>query len=139
MSSDESDQEANENKAFVKETSISTSVTPQSKPDSKDAENQFDRLVMNSKQIQYNQFIQNLRSIARISAEFTLLWFFSNYFYNSGLASTSVSSSTVISNTSSIFVYLVGLALLDGVKFNPAKAAMVLTSFAGIWIVTFSD
>lgn len=139
MSSDESDQEANENKAFVKETSISTSVTPQSKPDSKDAENQFDRLVMNSKQIQYNQFIQNLRSIARISAEFTLLWFFSNYFYNAGLASTSVSSSTVISNTSSIFVYLVGLALLDGVKFNPAKAAMVLTSFAGIWIVTFSD
>ena len=80
-----------------------------------------------------------MRSIARISAEFTLLWFFSNYFYNAGLASTSVSSSTVLSNTSSIFVYLVGICLLDGIKFNAGKAMMVLTSFAGIWIVAISD
>ena len=68
---------------------------------------------------EYNLFLDELKVTAKISAEFTLLWFFSNYFYNSGLASTSVSSSTVLCNTSSIFVYLVGLCLLDGVKFNP--------------------
>tara|TARA_B110000285_G_C14979363_1_gene540557 strand:- start:489 stop:827 length:339 start_codon:yes stop_codon:yes gene_type:complete len=98
-----------------------------------------DKKIFMPKQFEFNTFIENLRSISRISGEFTLLWFFSNYFYNAGLASTSVSSSTVLSNTSSIFVYLVGLCLLDGIRFNIWKALMVLGSFFGIWIVAMAD
>ena len=75
----------------------------------------------------------------KISLEFMILWFSANYFYNSGLASTSVSSSTVLCNTSSIFVYLAGLFLLEGVKFDLVKAIMVLASFAGIVIITLAD
>ena len=75
----------------------------------------------------------------KISLEFMILWFGANYFYNSGLASTSVSSSTVLCNSSSIFVYLTGLCLLKGVKFDLIKAIMVLASFGGIVIITLAD
>ena len=68
-----------------------------------------------------------------------ILWFSANFFYNAGLASTSVSSSTVLCNTSSIFVYLAGLCLLNRVKFSSIKASLVLASFVGICVVTFAD
>ena len=68
-----------------------------------------------------------------------ILWFSSNYFYNFGLANTSVSSSTILSNTSSIFVYIIGMVLLPHVKFNPIKALMVLFSFGGIVLISISD
>ena len=67
------------------------------------------------------------------------MWFFSNYFYNSGLANTSVTSSTVLCNTSSIFVYLISLALLETVKFDKLKGLFVLISFSGIVTITLSD
>lgn len=67
------------------------------------------------------------------------LWFASNYLYNSGLASTSVSSSTVLSNTSSIWVYIVSLMLLKGTKFDLVRAAMVLLSFGGVIVITLAD
>lgn len=127
----------------MKETSIGSVLTPDSRqnpetPNNLDNKN-ADKKIFMPKQFEFNTFIENLRSISRISGEFTLLWFFSNYFYNAGLASTSVSSSTVLSNTSSIFVYLVGLCLLDGIRFNIWKALMVLGSFFGIWIVAMAD
>jgi drug/metabolite transporter (DMT)-like permease len=67
------------------------------------------------------------------------MWFFSNYFYNSGLSSTSVSSSTVLCNTSSIFVYIFGIFMLKDVRFDIFKSFMVLISFSGIVLVAISD
>ena len=87
----------------------------------------------------YQRFKAEVKRISRLSLEFAFLWFCSNYFYNSGLASTSVSSSTVLCNTSSIFVYLIGLCLLKGTSFDPVKALMVLASFSGIVIITLAD
>jgi solute carrier family 35, member F5 len=86
-----------------------------------------------------SKFKQDIRKTSRLSLEFCLLWFFSNYFYNSGLSSTSVTSSTVLCNTSSIFVYLIGLVLLKDVKFEYFKALFVILSFTGIVIVTLTD
>lgn len=80
-----------------------------------------------------------MKHVARISLEFCILWVLSNYFYNSGLASTTVSSSTVLCNTSSIFVYVFGLCALPGVRFGFLKAGMVLLSFSGIVLITISD
>jgi len=89
--------------------------------------------------VEYQRFKAELRKISWLSSEFAFLWFCSNYFYNLGLASTSVSSSTVLCDTSGIFVYLIGLCLLKGVRFHPIKALMVLSSFAGIVVVTLAD
>mmetsp|Transcript_24698 Transcript_24698/g.38436 ORF Transcript_24698/g.38436 Transcript_24698/m.38436 type:complete len:124 (+) Transcript_24698:391-762(+) len=77
--------------------------------------------------------------IMQLSMEFMILWFCANYFYNLGLANTTVSSSSVLCNTSSIFVYIIGLCLLPGIKFSAAKAFMVLFSFCGIVLVALSD
>lgn len=68
-----------------------------------------------------------------------MLWFGSNYCYNFGLSRTSLTSSTVLSNTSSIFVYILSLIILPGTKFNLFKAAMVLLSFAGVVVITYTD
>ena len=80
-----------------------------------------------------------MKKIARISLEFCIMWVLSNVFYNAGLASTAVSSSTVLCNTSSIFVYIIGLCLLPGVKFDARRALTVLLSFSGIVLITLSD
>ena len=87
----------------------------------------------------YADLKQEIKGIMRLSAEFMALWFASNYLYNSGLASTSVSSSTVLSNTSSIWVYIVSLMLLKGTKFDFVRAAMILFSFAGVIVITMAD
>ena len=83
--------------------------------------------------------MKELKFTMKVSLEFMIMWFSANYFYNAGLASTSVSSSTVLCNTSSIFVYIAGLCLLDGVNFDCVKALMVIFSFTGIVIVTLAD
>ena len=89
--------------------------------------------------LRYERYKAEIKEIWWLSVQFSVLWFLSNYFYNSGLASTSVSSSTVLSDTSSIFVYIVGLCLLPGAVFEPVKAISVLGSFAGIVIITLAD
>lgn len=63
-----------------------------------------------------------------------MFWFFSNYFYNYGLSTTSVSSSTVLSNTSAIFVYLIALIFLKE-TFVILKAICVLLSFTGVVLI----
>ena len=80
-----------------------------------------------------------IKKLACLSLEFCMLWVASNYFYNAGLASTSVSSSTVLSNSSSIFVYLLSLCLIAKTKFSGLRAVIVLLSFAGITIITMTD
>ena len=80
-----------------------------------------------------------IRGIMKVSAEFMILWFASNYLYNSGLALTTVSSSTVLSNTSGIFVYIMGIFFLIGVTFNRVKLAIVVLSFGGVVLITLDD
>ena len=89
--------------------------------------------------IEYEKFKMEIKHVAKISLEFCILWVLSNVFYNSGLASTAVSSSTVLCNTSSIFVYAIGLCLLPGVKFEVIKVVTVLLSFGGIVMITLAD
>lgn len=64
--------------------------------------------------------------------EFCILWFGSNFFYNMGLANTSVTSSSILCNTSSVFVYILSLALLKDTKFDIIKALSVVFTIAGI-------
>ena len=47
----------------------------------------------------------SLRETAHAAALIAPLWFGANFMYNQGLALTSVTSSTVISSTSSLFTY----------------------------------
>jgi hypothetical protein len=85
------------------------------------------------------EFVAEVKSTARVSLEFALLWFGSNYFYNLGLDKTAVSSSTVLANTSSIFVYIFSLILMGGHKFSLIKVAVVTLSFSGIMLITLTD
>ena len=84
-------------------------------------------------------FKQEVSDISSLSFKFTAILFGANYFYNASLGMTSVSSSTVLSNTSSIFVYILGLLMLPGGKFDMFKALMVLLSFSGIVVITIAD
>ena len=90
-------------------------------------------------QKQMDAFKKDLWETASLGFKFNIVCFCSNYFYNIGLGSTSVSSSTVLCNTSSIWVYVMGLLMLPGGKFEPMKALMVILSFAGIVVITIAD
>lgn len=87
----------------------------------------------------YEQFKAETRKVGRLSLEFAFLWFCSNYFYNSGLSSTSVASSSVLCNTSSIFVYAFGLIILPEIKLDFINIISVFLSFGGIVCVTMAD
>jgi solute carrier family 35 protein F5 len=81
----------------------------------------------------------SIKETASLSLQFCLLWFGSNYSYNYGLSNTSLTSSTVLSNTSSIFVYILGLFILSETHLNFQKAALVLLSFSGVLVITLTD
>ena len=85
------------------------------------------------------EFKQEIKKISRLSFEFCILWFLSNYFYNMGLANTSVTSSTILLNTSSVFVYVLSLLLLKGTKFDIFKAVCVVVTISGIVVVNFGS
>jgi solute carrier family 35 protein F5 len=84
-----------------------------------------------------------LKEVFKLSAMFCLLWFFSNYFYNYGLAFASVTSSVILSNTSPMWVYIFGLSCLVPAimrdKFNWIKALMVVISITGFIIIAIQD
>ncbi len=52
---------------------------------------------------------------------------------------TDISSNTIISNTSILFVMLLSYCMLKDEKFNWVKVLGVLTSFAGATIIVFAD
>lgn len=70
---------------------------------------------------------------------FCMLWFLANYFYNSGLNYTEISSSVILSNTSILFVLMFSLILLKSEKFSLLKLIGVLISFAGATMITISE
>lgn len=67
-----------------------------------------------------------------------MFWFFSNYFYNYGLSATSVASSSVLSNTTTIFVYLIGVIFMRD-QIQLIKGIFVLISFGGVVLITLQD
>lgn len=81
----------------------------------------------------------NDRETFKISLMFCMLWFLANYFYNSGLNYTEISSSVILSNTSILFVLMFSLILLKSEKFSLLKLIGVLISFAGATMITISE
>ncbi len=71
-----------------------------------------------------------IRKTAFVSFLICIPWFMANFAYNTSLSYTSVSSSTVISSTSSLFTFLLSLWLLNE-KFTFRKFAGVLLCMTG--------
>ncbi|APA11118.1 hypothetical protein SS1G_03129 [Sclerotinia sclerotiorum 1980 UF-70] len=75
---------------------------------------------------------------AKLSLEFSLLWFIANYLVAGCLEYTSVASSTILTSTSSIFTLLFG-ALVRVESFTMRKLIGVLASFVGIILISSVD
>ncbi|GAB5366711.1 hypothetical protein AAMO2058_001167000 [Amorphochlora amoebiformis] len=76
--------------------------------------------------------------IAIISLIICPMWFLANWTYNLSLAMTSVTSSTVISNTSTLWTFILSLFIL-GERFRLLKFLGVACCIAGNVWVTFGD
>lgn len=66
------------------------------------------------------------------------LWFISNYFYNLSLAYTTITSSTVLSSTGSVFTFIFSLTCGDE-KFTKWKVLGVSMTLAGSIFTTLKD
>lgn len=82
--------------------------------------------------------ILGVRETAKISFEFSMLWFLANYFVASCLEYTSVASSTILTSTSSIFTLLFG-AIFHVEQFTYKKLIGVLASLTGIVLISTVD
>jgi solute carrier family 35 protein F5 len=80
----------------------------------------------------------NLLDTAKLSLEFAFLWFAANYFMAACLEYTTVSSSTILTSTSSIWTLLVG-SLWGVERFTVRKLLGVLASLAGIVLISMMD
>ncbi|KAE9125497.1 hypothetical protein PF010_g5607 [Phytophthora fragariae] len=76
--------------------------------------------------------------IFRISAIISPLWFVANFTYNMSLNLTSVSSSTIVSSTSTVFTFLLSVVLLKE-PFVWLKLAGVILCMAGNISTIFND
>lgn len=76
--------------------------------------------------------------IIQLSFVLSMIWFFSNLLYSYSLLWTTISSSTIMSNLSSVFTLMFSyLAGIEGV--TPLKVAGVLMCLAGVVLVTLND
>lgn len=75
---------------------------------------------------------------AKLSLEFSLLWFTANYLVAACLEYTSVASSTILTSTSSIWTLIFG-AIWRVESFSWRKLAGVLCSLAGIALISSLD
>eukprot|EP00762_Andalucia_godoyi_P007702 ANDGO_07915.mRNA.1 putative vacuolar membrane protein YML018C len=73
-----------------------------------------------------------------IAIKFCPLWVGGNWSFNSSLALTSVSSNTIISSTSGLFTFILGIVILKE-KFSWRKLAAVGISFAGVCFIALAD
>ncbi|CAI5727537.1 hypothetical protein KXD40_005623 [Peronospora effusa] len=78
------------------------------------------------------------RQIFRISAIISPLWFIANFTYNESLNLTSVSSSTIVSSTSTVFTFLLSVVALEE-SFVWMKLAGVVFCMAGNISTIFND
>lgn len=89
-------------------------------------------------QEQENEDKLSASETAKLSLEFSLLWFIANYLVAGCLEYTSVASSTILTSTSSIFTLLFG-ALIRVESFTMRKLIGVLASFIGIILISSVD
>lgn len=75
---------------------------------------------------------------ARLSLEFSMLWFAANYFASACLEYTSVASVTILTSTSSIWT-LIFCALTKVEGFTVRKLIGVLASLAGVILISSVD
>ncbi|EFC39828.1 predicted protein [Naegleria gruberi] len=75
----------------------------------------------------------------RLAVIVTFFWFFSNTAYNYALLYTSVASDTIISNTSCLFTFLVGLLIGVETHFSVLRFIAILVTLSGVALVTLSD
>ncbi|KAK8135371.1 vacuolar membrane protein [Apiospora sp. TS-2023a] len=80
----------------------------------------------------------SFRETARLSLEFCMIWFFSNYFASACLEYTSVGSVTILTSTSSVWT-LILCALMKVESFTVRKLVGVLASLAGIVLISTVD
>lgn len=80
----------------------------------------------------------SLGQTARLSLEFSMLWFLANYFASACLEYTSVGSVTILTSTSSIWTLVFGA--LTGVEvFTYRKLVGVLASLVGVVLISSVD
>lgn len=82
--------------------------------------------------------ILSVPETAKLSLEFSLLWFAANYLVAACLEYTSVASSTILTSTSSIWTLLFG-AVVRVEVFSYKKLIGVLASLAGIILISSVD
>ncbi|KAI5921397.1 hypothetical protein F4810DRAFT_702396 [Camillea tinctor] len=80
----------------------------------------------------------SLRETARLSLEFCMIWFLSNYFASACLEYTSVASTTILTSTSSIWTLIFG-AIMHIEAFSARKLIAVIASFTGIVLISTVD
>lgn len=74
----------------------------------------------------------------RIAVKIAPLWFISNYFYNLSLAYTTITSSTVLSSTGSVFTFIFSL-VCGGERFTNWKVLGVTMAVGGSIITSLQD
>ena len=68
------------------------------------------------------------------------LWFLANVFFNYSLSLTSVSSNTILSTTSSLFTFLLGLVFLrKSENFSATRFSACVGTLIGVFIIAYSD
>lgn len=73
-----------------------------------------------------------------IGAKIALIWFISNWCYHQSLGFTSITSSTVLASTGSVFTYI--FSMIDGLEqFTKMKFTGVVLSFLGSMITSYHD
>ncbi|KXL48469.1 MAG: hypothetical protein FE78DRAFT_141890 [Acidomyces sp. 'richmondensis'] len=79
-----------------------------------------------------------ITEIAKLSLEFCILWYLANYFVAACLEYTTVSSSTILTSTCSVFTLLFG-ALFGVERFTLRKLLAVIASLIGIVMISGID
>ncbi|TIB36980.1 hypothetical protein E3P86_02338 [Wallemia ichthyophaga] len=74
----------------------------------------------------------------QLAVKFTLFWTLANFSINASLQFTSVASSTILSSTSGLWTFLIGV-LLRVESFEFTKLFAIFASISGSFLVTFSD
>jgi len=74
----------------------------------------------------------------RMAVKIAPVWFLSNFFYNTSLAYTSITSSTVLASTGSLFTFLFAVSCGDE-RFTAPKLFGVILCFTGSVLTGLSD
>ncbi|KAI9457732.1 hypothetical protein F5148DRAFT_1221968 [Russula earlei] len=78
------------------------------------------------------------RETAQLASVFCFLWFLANWSLTAGLGMTSVASATILSSMSGFFTLIIG-RLFQVDQLTLPKIGAVVTSFAGVILVSLSD